>query len=720
MFTQEEVLQKIREKSDHPMLLPELIRALSIPKEDRVTFKKLLRKMTREGEIVRTKGNRYGLPEKMSLVAGQLKGHPDGYGFVIPDKPGTGDIYIGSKNMEGAMHGDKVVARIEARKEGGNLEGRIIRVLERTHTRIVGRFESGRGFGFVVPSDKRINQDLYILQGEIKRAKEGDMVVAEITSYPTKNRNPQGKIIRVLGRSTDARIETEAVIEEYNLQKGFPPDVLEESEQLPEEVMPDMLIGRADLRDLQTVTIDGERARDFDDAVSIEQMPDRGFRLFVHIADVSHYVTEGSALDLDAFGRGTSVYFPDAVIPMFPERLSNGICSLNPKVDRLTMTAEMHFDSEGNRTSYKIYDSVIQSNERMTYTAVRQILVDKDQDIIKRYKPMIRMFELMEALSSRLYAKRIRRGSLDFDLPEPEIVLDMQGEPVNIIREERNIAHRIIEEFMLAANETVAEHICRLEMPFLYRIHEEPNPEKMIAFSEFIHNFGLRLQVTGGIRPLTLSEILDRVKDTPEERLINHVLLRSMKRARYSAENLGHFGLAAEFYTHFTSPIRRYPDLIVHRILREVGRKKALARKRAEHWKEILPNIALQTSERERLAMEAERESVNRQKVRFMADKEGEEHDGFITGVTAYGFFVELETLFVEGLVRVSTISDDYYVYHEKQHAFIGDHSQRIFRLGDKVRVRVKRVDIESRTIDFTLEGDDKRKGRKKGLVFHR
>ncbi|MEK7279135.1 MAG: RNB domain-containing ribonuclease, partial [Nitrospirota bacterium] len=347
MFTQDEIIQKIREKSDHPMLMPELIRTLSVPKEDRVIFKKLLRKMTREGEIVRTKGNRYGLPEQMSLIAGQLKGHPDGYGFVIPDKPGSGDIFIGSKNMEGAMHGDKVVARVEARKEGGNLEGRIIRVLERTHTRIVGRFESGRGFGFVVPSDKRINQDLYVLHGEMKRAREGDMVVAEITSYPTKNRNPQGKIIRVLGRSTDARIETEAVIEEYNLQREFPPDVLEESEHIPEEVMPDMFEGRADLRDLQTVTIDGERARDFDDAVSIEKLPDGRFRLFVHIADVSHYVTEGSALDLDAFGRGTSVYFPDAVIPMFPERLSNGICSLNPKVDRLTMTAEMHFDAEG-------------------------------------------------------------------------------------------------------------------------------------------------------------------------------------------------------------------------------------------------------------------------------------------------------------------------------------------------------------------------------------
>lgn len=718
MVAQEDILKKIREKADHPMLLPELIRALSVSREDRKTFKRLLRKMAGEGEIVRTRGNRYGLPEKMNLVVGHLKGHRDGYGFVMPDEPGASDVYIGIRNMEGAIHGDKVVARVEAQREDGRREGRIIRVLERAHTKIVGRFERGRGLGFVIPSDKRIVHDLYIPPSETNRAKEGEIVVAEIASYPTKNRNPQGRILKILGKPTDARIDTETVIEEYNLVKEFPHNVLAESERIPEQVAPETLKGRVDLRDLITVTIDGEKARDFDDAVSIEQLPKGGFRLFVHIADVSHYVNEGSALDLEAFRRGTSVYFPDAVIPMFPERLSNGICSLNPEEDRLTMTVEMRFDAEGNRTDYKIYDSMIQSNERMTYTAVRQILADQYPDLLERYRPMIQMFKLMEALSKKLYARRIRRGGLDFDLPEPEIILNLQGEAINIIREERNVAHRIIEEFMLAANETVAEHISRLGVPFLYRVHEEPDQDKMIAFSEFIHNFGLRLSVAGKIRPAALSDILDTVKDSQEERLINHVLLRSMKRARYSAENLGHFGLAAEFYTHFTSPIRRYPDLIVHRLLREVGRRKGLAKKRTDHWKEIIPNIALHTSERERLAMEAERESVQRQKVKFMADKVGEEHDGFITGVAAYGFFVELETFFVEGLVRVSSIPDDYYIYHEKQHALIGDHSRRIFRLGDKARVRVELVNLENRTIDFTLVEESKRK--KKGLVFYR
>lgn len=717
MITQEKILQKIREKSDHPMLLPELMRILSVPKEERKRLKRLLTEMAREGEIVQTRGNRYGLPEKMGLVIGRLKGHRDGYGFVIPEAPEKGDVYIGVRNMEGAMHGDKVVARVEAQKEDGRREGRIIRVLERIHTKIVGRFERGRGINFVVPSDRRIFHDLYIPPGETNRAKEGEVVVAEITGYPTRNRNPQGRILKIMGRPTEARIDTEMVVEEYGLSKEFPLDVLVEAEEIPEEVTPDLLRGRVDLRNLPTVTIDGERARDFDDAVSIEQLPSGGFRLFVHIADVSHYVPEGLSLDLEAFRRGTSVYFPDAVIPMFPERLSNGICSLNPKEDRLTMTAEMQFDSEGNRTDYKIYDSVIQSNERMTYTAVKKILADRDADLLNRYRPLIKMFELMEALSARLYAKRIRRGGLDFDLPEPEIVLDLQGKAIDIIRSERNIAHRIIEEFMLAANETVAEHVSRLGVPFLYRIHEEPDPDKMIAFSEFIHNFGLRLSVAGKVRPVALSEVLDAVKDTMEERLINHILLRSMKQARYSAENLGHFGLAAEFYTHFTSPIRRYPDLIVHRLLREVGRRKGLAKKRTDHLKGILPNIALHASERERMAMEAERESVHRQKIKFMADKVGEEYDGFITGVAAYGFFVELETFFVEGMVRVSSIPDDYYIYHEKQHAIIGERSRRIFRIGDKVRVRVERVDLESRTIDFTLQEEPKRK--KKGLVFY-
>ena len=688
------------------MLLPELMKTLSIPKEDRKAFKRILREMIQQGEIVRTRGNRFGLPQKMGLVSGRFKGHRDGYGFVIPEEPGESDVYIGVRNREDAMHGDRVVARVELHKGEARREGRIIRVLERAHRQIVGRFEPGKEFGFVVPTDKRIVHDVYISPGDVNGAKAGQVVVAEILTYPTRTRNPQGQIIKILGKITDARIDTEIVTEEYDLQKEFPPNVLAEAEEIPARVSQEMTKGRADLRGLPTVTIDGERARDFDDAVSIERIPSReggGFRLFVHIADVGHYVPEGSALDREGYRRGTSVYFPDAVLPMFPERLSNGVCSLNPREDRLTLTVEMRFDGDGNRTSYKIYDSVIRSSERMTYTDVRKILVDRDPELLKQYASLVHMFETMESLSAKRFAHRIRRGSLDFDLPEPEIVLDLQGETVNIIRGERNVAHRIIEEFMLAANETVAEHVSQLSVPFLYRIHEAPDPDKMTDFNEFIHNFGLHLKGADRVRPLALTEILDAVKDRPEERLINHILLRSMKQARYSAENKGHFGLGAEFYTHFTSPIRRYPDLIVHRILREIGKRKGLPHGRADRWKNLLPKIALHTSERERLAMEAERDVVQRRKVKFMSDKVGEEYEGFVTGVAAYGFFVELETYFVEGLVRVSTIPDDYYLYQEKQHALMGQRTRRIFRIGDKVKVRVERVDTENRTVDFSL-----------------
>jgi ribonuclease R len=718
MVTQEEVLQKIKERSDRPMLLPELMRMLSIPKEDRKPFKRLLREMVQRGEIVRTRGDRYGLPQKMGLVAGRFKGHRDGYGFVIPEEPGESDVYIGVRNREDTMHGDRVVARVELRKGEARREGRIIRVLERAHKQIVGRFEPGREFGFVVPSDKRIVHDVYISPADVNGAIAGQVVVAEILAYPTRTRNPQGQIVKILGEITDARIDTEIVTEEYNFQKEFPQNVLVEAEEIPARVTPEMTIGRVDLRGLPTVTIDGERARDFDDAVSIERIPageGGGFRLFVHIADVGHYVPEGSALDREAYRRGTSVYFPDAVLPMFPERLSNGICSLNPREDRLTLTAEMRFNGDGNRTSYKIYDSVIRSGERMTYTAVRQILVDRDPELLKRYASLVPMFELMETLSAKRYAHRIRRGSLDFDLPEPEIVLDLQGETVNIIRGERHVAHRIIEEFMLAANETVAEHVSRLSVPFLYRVHEVPDPDKMTDFNEFIHNFGLHLKGAEKVRPLALTEILEAVKDRPEERLINHILLRSMKQARYSAENKGHFGLGAEYYTHFTSPIRRYPDLIVHRILREIGKRKGLPHGRTDRWKTLLPKIALHTSERERLAMEAEREVVHRRKVKFMSDKVGEEYEGFITGVAAYGFFVELEIYFVEGLVRVSTIPDDFYLYQEKQHALMGQRTRRIFRIGDKVKVRVIRVDTETRTVDFTLAEEPAPRKEKRG-----
>lgn len=708
----EAVLRELERKSDHPLLLKELMRALNLPKEERRETKKLLRRMIQEGEIIKTRGNRYGLPQKMNLVIGRLKGHRDGYGFVIPETEGEPDIFIAAKKIEEAMHGDRVVARIEATKPDGRREGRVIRVLERAREQIVGRFEKGRTVCFVTPADKRITQDLYVTPENSLSAETGEIVLAEILSYPTKSRNPEGKVVKILGNIEDPRIDTVMVIESHDLPRDFPEEAMQEASKIKESVTAQMRRGRQDLRDLSTVTIDGERARDFDDAISIEKTRS-GYRLWVHIADVSHYVPVGSALDREAYQRATSVYFPDAVLPMFPEKLSNGICSLNPKEDRLTMTAEMIFDADGRRVDYKLYDSVIQSDERMTYTAVRQILVDRDEKVRARYAGLIPQFEMMERLAMQLRKNRLARGSLDFDLPEPEIILDLTGETIDIIRSERNVAHQIIEEFMLAANETVAEHMTALEVPFLYRIHDPPTPTRIFEFNELLKTFGLVLRDLEKIRPKSLSNILEVVKGRPEERLIHQILLRSLKQAKYSADNHGHFGLASEEYTHFTSPIRRYPDLVVHRLLRKVLHKH-LSPDEQEEWARRLPEIGKHTSERERLSMEAEREVIQRKKVKFMSDKVGEIYNGFISGVAAYGLFVELDTYFVEGLIHVSNLHDDYYIFDEKQHALIGEHHRRTFRLGDPIQVRVDRVDLENWQIDFRLMKEEKRRSRKR------
>jgi ribonuclease R len=667
--------------------------------------------MIQEGEIIKTRGNRYGLPQKMNLVIGRLKGHRDGYGFVIPETEGEPDIFIAAKKLEEAMHGDRVVARIEATKPDGRREGRVIRVLERARKQIVGRFERGRTVGFVTPVDKRITSDLYVTPENSLSAEAGEIVLAEILSYPTKNRNPEGKVLKILGRVEDPRIDTVMVVESYGLPRDFPEEVMQEAGKIKTSVTAPMRRGRQDLRDLPTVTIDGEKARDFDDAVSIEKTRS-GYRLWVHIADVGHYVPQGSALDREAYARGTSVYFPDAVLPMFPEKLSNGICSLNPKEDRLAMTAEMAFNAAGQRVGYTLYDSVIRSDERMTYTAVRQILVDRDEKVRERYAALIPQFEMMERLALQLRKNRLTRGSLDFDLPEPEIILDLTGETIDIIRSERNVAHQMIEEFMLAANETVAEHMTALEVPFLYRIHDPPTSTRIFEFNELLKSFGLVLRDLEKPRPKSLSEILDVVKGRPEERLIHQILLRSLKQAKYSSDNHGHFGLASEEYTHFTSPIRRYPDLVVHRLLKKVLHHR-LSHDEQEEWAHRLPDIGKHTSERERLSMEAEREVIQRKKVKFMSDKVGEIYNGFISGVAAYGLFVELDAYFVEGLIHVSNLHDDYYVFDERQHALIGEHHRRIFRLGDPIQVRVDRVDLENWQIDFGLIEGEKRRSRR-------
>ena len=701
-LTRDDILKLMQDKAYRPLLLKELIGLFNVSRKERPVFKEMIGDMLEKGLIVKIRGDRYGLPGKMNLITGVLQGHPDGYGFVKSDLEGEADLFVPKRNMMGAMHNDRVVARIESADRGGRLEGRIIRILERFHSRIVGRFERGKNFGFVIPSDRKISHDIYISPKLFNKAKDGDVVVAKIIAYPQKTRNPEGEIIKVLGRSSTPGIDTGMIIEEYELPTEFPEDVITEAEALPGEVAESMLKERVDLRTLQTVTIDGERAKDFDDAVSIERLPDGRFRLWVHIADVSYYVPWGSELDNESYNRGTSVYLPDRVIPMFPERLSNHICSLNPREDRLTLTAEMMFDGNGNRINYKIYESVINSNERMTYTAVKEILEDEDSKIISRYSDLIETFHLMRELCLKLRAKRMGRGSIDFDLPEPEIILDLQSKTINIVRSERNIAHQIIEEFMLAANETIAQHMGNKEIPFIYRVHESPDEDKIMEFNEFMEDLGYKFKLNHQ-QPKTFQRLLNKLEGKSEETLINQLLLRSMKQARYSTENIGHFGLASEHYTHFTSPIRRYPDLIVHRLIKEVSKNRRIKEERKSLLDAKLKDIAKHSSERERLSMEAEREVVELKKLEFMQDKIGSEYDGVISGVVAFGFFVELEDILVEGLVRVTSMYDDFYRFEERQHRLAGDRTDKVYRLGDKVRVRVDKVDMEKRKIDFIL-----------------
>src|SRR3990167_896046 len=639
-ITNQEILKFIRESVYRPLTMKELIKTFNIPSEERSSFRRLIVGLASDGEIIKIKGNRYGLPEKMNLVTGVVQGHPDGYGFVIPEacsdhersegeSNGGEDLFINPRNMKEVMHGDRVICRVESAQKGEKREGRVVRILERGHKTIVGIYEPSGHFGFVIPDDRRISHDIYIPLKYSGKAKRGHAVIAEITAYPMKNRNPEGRIIEIIGYPDNPDVEIDIVLRKYDISSKFPIDVLKEADAVQKEVTDDEIIGRLDLRDKNIVTIDGEKAKDFDDAVYVERLNNGNYMLGVHIADVSHYVKEENNLDNEAFKRGTSVYFPDRVIPMLPFQLSNEICSLKPNVDRLTLSAFMEFDIQGELTNYSFAETVINSKERMTYTDVAAILgatppssppyKGGDEGVRERYSYLLNDFYLMKELCEVLRERRMKKGSIDFDLPEPYIILDLMGKPENIIKAERNIAHKIIEEFMLVANETVAAHFTKLEIPALYRVHDEPDPAKIIELSEFVSNFGYHLKIPrpihlmgvppplkkegkGGFHPKRFQELLNSIRGKPEELLISTITLRHMKQARYSPENIGHFGLAFENYTHFTSPIRRYPDLIVHRLLKEIpplhpplskgGKWGGIPKKRLDIWEERLPKIA--------------------------------------------------------------------------------------------------------------------------------
>jgi ribonuclease R len=706
MLSRDQVLTLMRERVHHPAGMRELLQILKVPRDDRTSFKRHIKTLVASGDLIQIRGHRFGLPEKMDLYVGRLQTHPAGYGFVTPERPleSGGDIFISGPLLNDAMHGDRVVVRIERIKEGGRAEGRIIRILERANEWIVGRYDRDEnGMGYVVPFDRRVLMDIVIPPGQEGGASPSEMVSVELTRWPTSTRGAIGRVAEVLGDIDAPGVDTEIIIRKYGIPDAHSSEAVAEAVRLGTSVSDRDLRGRTDFRALPTVTIDGEHARDFDDAITIEKLPNGHYWLGVHIADVSHYVEEGTALDREAYDRGTSVYFPERAVHMFPAELATGLCSLNPHVDRLVQSCFMEVDRHGEVLRYEMHDGVINSDERMTYTAVNGILADRDPDLIKRYGPYVPMFELMRELFQILNDARRRRGSIDFDLNEAEVIVAEGGAVEAIIALQRNVAHRLIEEFMLLANETVASYLEEQRAPALYRIHEEPDVMKVAKFEDFISGFGYSLGAPlTGLRPRHFQKLLERIEGKPEEKPIAFLMLRTMQKARYAPENLGHFGLAAPSYTHFTSPIRRYPDLVVHRALR-AARHGRLSEEAREEWAEELPEAARHTSEMERRADDAERELLQWKKVKFMIDKVGDEFEGYIIGVASFGLFVELIEHYVEGLVHVSTMADDYYRFLDDAHMLRGENTHKVYRLGDKVKVQVIRVNMEVRQIDLGL-----------------
>ncbi len=698
MLTKDSLILFFKEKITSPVSFRDIVFQLTLASPERRKLKRLLREMTREGIVVRTRKGLYGFAEDMSLVIGSFDAHRDGYGFVILEKPGERDIFIPARAKLGAMDNDRVVARIENRHKR---EGRIIKIIKRAHARLMGTFEIGKTGFYVKPKNRSIPFDIHISPKDKSKAKDGDKVIAEITSYCTDKRPPAGKIIKLLQKPKTPKEEIEGIIDEFNLSRRFSHNILEETRRLYAECTEKKDQKRKDLRQLLTVTIDGEMAKDFDDAISIKKT-DGSYKLWVHIADVGFYVKWDSLIDIEAKKRGTSVYLPSRVIPMLPKALSEDLCSLKPKVERLAFSVEMDFDRLGSRINTKFYPSIIISDERMTYTLVKKMLADEDAKERKRYNYLLNDLELMGELCNILKSRRLKRGGLDFDLPEPEVLLDIQGSPEAIVSTERNFAHMIIEEFMISANEAVAEHLANLNTPSLYRIHEEPDPLKLEDIMKIVSSLNA-FKKTKTVVPKDFSNMLSQVRGLPEEDIINHMILRSLKQARYSSVNVGHFGLASECYTHFTSPIRRYPDLIVHRIARETLTKKHISDKRLKELESVLPDIAFHSSKMERQADEAERAVLNAMRVWFMKDKVGDEFEGKVVSVAPYGLKIRLKDYYVEGFIHVSYMTDDFYQYDEKNMSLHGIHKKKRFTIGKELNVRIDRVDIEGREIVFGI-----------------
>ena len=690
-----------------PMKLKELAILLQVPKEQRSELKAVMDALEAEGKVHVSQKGKY-LKGAGRTLRGVYQAHPRGFGFVTIEGE-TDDIFIPEKETNGALHGDTVEILLTASPEGKRKEGKIVKIAERGTAKIVGLYQVAKGkhYGFVIPDNQRFLQDIFVPEERAKGAVDGHKVVVELTSYGSDNAKPEGKIVEILGHVNDPGVDIMSIVKSYDLPVEFPEKVMNQAERVPEEVSDADMAGRKDLREWVMVTIDGEDAKDLDDAVSLTRTEDgKNWILGVHIADVANYVQERSALDREALHRGTSVYLADRVIPMLPHRLSNGICSLNAGVDRLAMSCIMTVDAKGDVIDHEICESVIRVNERMSYTSVKKILEDHDEEETTRYIDLVPMFEEMEQLAGILRNRRHQRGSIDFDFPESKIMLDEEGHPMEIRSYDRNVATKIIEDFMLLANETVAEEYYWREIPFVYRVHETPDEDKIKKLAILINNFGYSLHISDEVRPGQIQKLLAKIQGTPQETMISRLALRSMKQARYTPENDGHFGLAARYYTHFTSPIRRYPDLQIHRIIKDDLRGR-MNEKKMEHYQTILPEVTRQASETERRAEEAERETIRLKKAEYMEAHIGEVFEGVISGITNWGIYVELSNT-IEGLVHVANMYDDHYDYYEDRYEVVGEHTGKTYKLGETVYVRVIDADCLTRTIDFEMadEGD--------------
>lgn len=702
----EKILAMVNDHQYRPMTIDEMAQVLGFDKQEKKVLRNTVEELLKEGSLLKIKKEKIVLPERYGVYVGRIDVNKRGFGFVFRGE-GKGDIFVPENALKTAMNGDKVQVKLIRENAGTRrAEGEILEVLERKNSKIIGVYEQTKAFGFVSPEDQKLQHDVFISKSNRNFAETGDVVVVEITKWPEKGRNPEGIILEILGKKGDKGVDILTVVKKFNLPEAFPPKVLSYTDSLSETAEEKEFSKRRDLRGEKIMTIDGADAKDLDDAVSVVKLENGLYKLSVHIADVSHYVRENTPLDKEAFKRATSVYLLDLVIPMLPEKLSNGLCSLNPFEAKLALSCDMIIDAHGKVVEHEIYESVIESKLRATYEDVTKVLQGEMNESLAKYQEFVPMIEDMRDLQKILEKKREKRGAIEFDFPESKIKLDKLGKPVEVSLYPREISNKIIEEFMLVCNETVSEHMFWTHMPFIYRVHEEPDEEKLKAFTEFSYNLGYPVKLYAGIQPKSLQEVLKKVEGKKEEPVLAKLLLRSMMQARYAPENIGHFGLAATYYSHFTSPIRRYPDLLIHRIIKEFLHGK-IDEKRVRSLVPIVSEASKQASEMERVAVDAERELDALKKAEFMQQHIGEVFEGIISSVTNFGLFVELPNT-IEGLVHITSLYDDYYVYDERYMTLIGERAGKKYALGEKIRVLVANVNLDSREIFFEIDEEEK------------